>query len=60
MEKVRRISFSVTDDEYNLIKKTAGKEGLTPSQFVKRSTIIAINTPDYSMIKYGKQEGWSD
>lgn len=44
---MRKISFSMTDEEYLIIKRSAEKEGLTPSQFVKRVTIIAARNDDF-------------
>jgi uncharacterized protein (DUF1778 family) len=51
---MKKISFSVDEDEYKKIKKAAEEEGLTPSQFVKRTTILAAKNKgfDGSMATY--------
>ncbi len=41
---MKKITFSITDDEHEKIRLTAQAEGLTPSQYAKRQTIIAVNS----------------
>lgn len=40
----KKITFSVTESQHNEIKTHAEREGLTPSSFAKRSTIMAART----------------
>ncbi len=41
---MKKITFSVSEDEHKKIKLTAQAEGLTPSQYAKRQTTIAVNS----------------
>lgn len=40
----KKISFTITDEEHKKIKTHAEGEGLTPSQFAKRATIVALKS----------------
>lgn len=41
---MKKITFSITEDEHEKIKATAQAEGLTVSQYAKRQTIIGVNS----------------
>ncbi|MCP3940266.1 MAG: DNA repair protein RadC [Desulfobacteraceae bacterium] len=50
---MKKITFSVTEDQHEKIKATAEAEGLSPAQYAKRQTIIGVNsqTADISRVR---------
>ncbi len=53
---MKKITFSVTEDDHEKIKATAQAEGLTAAQYAKRQTIIAVNsqTANISRVRESK------